>query len=61
ARYAARTLVTARVPHFRTVALSEDLAWLYPLVRLGRDAFALPLRQAWRRVRTRARHIPPPG
>jgi hypothetical protein len=49
-RYLLRTLLTARVPHFRTVVLPQRLCWLYPLVRIGRDAVALPLRRVWRRA-----------
>lgn len=41
--WALRTLLIARVPHFRSVALPPALMPLYPLVRLGHDFVALPL------------------
>lgn len=50
-RYGWRTLLTARVPHFRTVPLPEYLAFLYPLVRIGRDALTLPVWRVWLRSR----------
>jgi len=50
-RYAARTLLTARVPHYVAMPLPEPLAGLYPLVRLGHDFVALPLWRNWRRLR----------
>ncbi len=42
-RYLSRTLLTARVTHFRSVDLPDGLAFLYPAVRLGHDFLALPL------------------
>ena len=47
-RYAARTLLTARTPHFRTLALPDRLAFLYPAVRLGLEWVIWP---GWKRVR----------
>ncbi len=42
-RYLSRTLLTARVTHFRSLDLPDGLAFLYPTVRLGHDFLALPL------------------
>lgn len=47
-RYAAATVLTARVKHFQAVDLPRSLWGLYPLVRVGHDFLALPL---WRLVR----------
>jgi Uncharacterised nucleotidyltransferase len=52
-RYAWRTLFTARVPHFRTVALPDTLAMFYPVVRIGHDAVALPIWKTWKRWKVR--------
>ena len=52
-RYASRTLLTARVPHFRTVDLPDRLSFLYPAVRLGHDFVALPV---WKALRS-ATHV----
>jgi Uncharacterised nucleotidyltransferase len=49
-RYASRTLLTARVPHFRTLDLPDRLSFLYPAVRLGHDFVALPVWKALRRA-----------
>ena len=49
-RYASRTLLTARVPHFRTLDLPDRLSFLYPAVRLGHDFVALPLWKALSRL-----------
>lgn len=45
-RYLSRTLLTARVTHFRSLDLPDGLAFLYPAVRLGHDYIALPLWKA---------------
>jgi hypothetical protein len=42
-RYASRTLLTARVPHFRNLDLPDRLSFLYPAVRLGQDFLVLPV------------------
>ena len=42
-RYASRTLLTARVPHFRAIDLPDRLSFLYPAVRLGHEFVALPV------------------
>ena len=49
--YAMRTLLIARVPHFRAVALPSALMPLYPLVRIGHDFLALPVWQFCKRLR----------
>jgi hypothetical protein len=41
-RYLSRTLLTARVTHFRSLDLPDELAFLYPAIRLGHDFLALP-------------------
>ena len=51
-RYLSRTLLTARVTHFRSLDLPDGLAFLYPAVRLGHDFLALPLWQALHSERT---------
>jgi len=51
-RYAAGTLLTARVKHLEAVNLPRSLHWLYPFVRLGHDYVALPL---WRVARAKPR------
>jgi hypothetical protein len=50
-RYAARTILTARVPHFRAVPLPEPIAFLYPAVRIALDALILPVWKEWKRLR----------
>lgn len=50
-RYATRTLLTARTAHFRSVDLPDALAFLYPAVRIGHDALALPLWKGLQRLR----------
>jgi hypothetical protein len=45
-RYLSRTLLTARVTHFRSLDLPDELAFLYPAIRLGHDFLALPLWKA---------------
>ena len=50
-RYASRTLLVARVPHFRTLDLPDPLSFLYPVVRLGHDFLALPL---WKTLNRKA-------
>jgi predicted O-linked N-acetylglucosamine transferase (SPINDLY family) len=50
-RYASRTLLTARVPHFRAIDLPDRLSFLYPAVRLGHDFLALPV---WKALNQRA-------
>ena len=50
-RYAAATLLTARVQHFQVVRLPRRLRLLYPLVRIGHDCIALPV---WHLLRRRA-------
>ena len=50
-RYAAATLLTARVQHFQAVRLPRRLRLLYPLVRIGHDCIALPV---WHLLRRRA-------
>lgn len=42
-RYASRTLLAARIPHFRTLDLPDPLSFLYPAVRIGRDFLVLPV------------------
>ena len=49
-RYAASTLLAARVPHYRAVDLPDSLIGLYPLVRLAHDFVALPLWRAYRKI-----------
>ncbi|MSP03362.1 MAG: hypothetical protein EXR07_20315 [Acetobacteraceae bacterium] len=49
-RYAAATLFTARVQHFRFLDLPAGLGFLYPFVRIGHDYLALPL---WRLAHAR--------
>jgi hypothetical protein len=51
-RYLSRTLLTARVTHFRSLDLPDGLACLYPAVRLGHDFLALPLWKALHPERT---------
>jgi hypothetical protein len=53
--YASRTLLAARVPHFRTIDLPDRLSFLYPAMRIGHDFVALPL---WKAVRGRRRSSP---
>lgn len=54
-RYASRTLLTARVPHFRNVDLPDRLSFLYPAVRLGQDFLVLP---AWRALHGHGNGVP---
>jgi hypothetical protein len=49
-RYAAATLLTARVKHFRMIELPGPLSRLYPLVRVGHDFVGSPV---WRLARAR--------
>jgi hypothetical protein len=49
-RYASRTILVARVPHFRAIDLPDPLSFLYPAVRLGHDFLALPLWRALNRM-----------
>ena len=50
-RYVARTLLTARVPHYGVIELPDALIPLYPAVRVAHDFVALPL---WRLVQRAA-------
>jgi len=52
-RYAWRTLLAARVPHFRNLDLPDWLSFLYPAVRLGLDFVMLPVWKALKQLRVR--------
>jgi hypothetical protein len=54
-RYAFRTVTTARVRHFRMIALPERLEFAYPIVKVAHDYMALPLWLAGKALITRAR------
>jgi hypothetical protein len=50
-RYAVRTLLVARIPHFRNIDLPDRLSFLYPAVRLGHDFVMMPI---WRAMARKA-------